>query len=224
MVKNENGFLFYAVIITYRTIMAYMNRSDLDKLKHENIFSGNIIEDAKEFVFGSRKIYTDSVDDLIELYSLAKYLNNENLKDVVIERMDYVCKYIGKDNWSTIYSFYKENGLRNSFLRQYINNNIEEICNTDQFLKLDVDSVCDILDNDEIVVTREYTILNMVLRWLENKRVNIDDFTKVMFVIRFKFITYSELTNAIKKIAPEYKQCLQDLYHMKITRPRHFDN
>ncbi|SOU90033.1 hypothetical protein VACVWR_00200 [Vaccinia virus WR] len=204
--------------------MAYMNRSDLDKLKHENIFSGNIIEDAKEFVFGSRKIYTDSVDDLIELYSLAKYLNNENLKDVVIERMDYVCKYIGKDNWSTIYSFYKENGLRNSFLRQYINNNIEEICNTDQFLKLDVDSVCDILDNDEIVVTREYTILNMVLRWLENKRVNIDDFTKVMFVIRFKFITYSELTNAIKKIAPEYKQCLQDLYHMKITRPRHFDN
>lgn len=224
MVKNENGFLFYAVIITYRTIMAYMNRSDLDKLKHENIFSGNIIEDAKEFVFGSRKIYTDSVDDLIELYSLAKYLNNENLKDVVIERMDYVCKYIGKDNWSTIYSFYKENGLRNSFLRQYINNNIEEICNTDQFLKLDVDSVCDILDNDEIVVTREYTILNMVLRWLENKRVNIDDFTKVMFVIRFKFITYSELTNAIKKIAPEYRQCLQDLYHMKITRPRHFDN
>ncbi|ALF05260.1 hypothetical protein VACV_IOC_B388_037 [Vaccinia virus] len=201
-----------------------MNRLDLDKLKHENIFSGNIIEDAKEFVFVSRKIYTDSVDDLIELYSLAKYLNNENLKDVVIERMDYVCKYIGKDNWSTIYSFYKENGLRNSFLRQYINNNIEEICNTDQFLKLDVDSVCDILDNDEIVVTREYTILNMVLRWLENKRVNIDDFTKVMFVIRFKFITYSELTNAIKKIAPEYKQCLQDLYHMKITRPRHFDN
>ncbi|QKE61157.1 putative C5L [Vaccinia virus] len=202
----------------------YMNRLDLDKLKHENIFSGNIIEDAKEFVFVSRKIYTDSVDDLIELYSLAKYLNNENLKDVVIERMDYVCKYIGKDNWSTIYSFYKENGLRNSFLRQYINNNIEEICNTDQFLKLDVDSVCDILDNDEIVVTREYTILNMVLRWLENKRVNIDDFTKVMFVIRFKFITYSELTNAIKKIAPEYRQCLQDLYHMKITRPRHFDN
>ncbi|ALF05008.1 TPA_asm: hypothetical protein [Vaccinia virus] len=201
-----------------------MNRLDLDKLKHENIFSGNIIEDAKEFVFVSRKIYTDSVDDLIELYSLAKYLNNENLKDVVIERMDYVCKYIGKDNWSTIYSFYKENGLRNSFLRQYINNNIEEICNTDQFLKLDVDSVCDILDNDEIVVTREYTILNMVLRWLENKRVNIDDFTKVMFVIRFKFITYSELTNAIKKIAPEYRQCLQDLYHMKITRPRHFDN
>ncbi|WKS02122.1 Kelch-like protein (1), partial [Monkeypox virus] len=170
-----------------------MNRLNLDKLKHENIFSDNIIEDAKEFIFGSRKIYTDSVDDLIELYSLAKYLNNQTLKDVVIERMDYVCKYIGKDNWSTIYSFYKENGLRNSFLRQYINNNIEEICSTDQFLKLDVDSVCDILDNDEIVVTREYTILNMVLRWLENKRVNIDDFTKVMFVIRFKFITYSEL-------------------------------
>ncbi|ABD97590.1 kelch-like protein [Taterapox virus] len=146
----------------------YMNRLDLDKLKHENIFSGNIIEDAKEFVFGSRKIYTDSVDDLIELYSLAKYLNNEKLKDVVIERMDYVCKYIiGKDNWHTIYSFYKENGLRNSFLRQYINNNIEEICNTDQFLKFDVDSVCDILNNDEIIVTREYTILNMVLRWLE---------------------------------------------------------
>ncbi|UUV57203.1 Kelch-like protein (1) [Monkeypox virus] len=193
-----------------------MNRLNLDKLKHENIFSDNIIEDAKEFIFGSRKIYTDSVDDLIELYSLAKYLNNQTLKDVVIERMDYVCKYIGKDNWSTIYSFYKENGLRNSFLRQYINNNIEEICSTDQFLKLDVDLVCDILDNDEIVVTREYTILNMVLRWLENKRVNIDDFTKVMFVIRFKFITYSELTNAIEKIAPEYRQRLQDLYHKKL--------
>ncbi|UYD14848.1 Kelch-like protein (1) [Monkeypox virus] len=193
-----------------------MNRLNLDKLKHENIFSDNIIEDAKEFIFGSRKIYTDSVDDLIELYSLAKYLNNQTLKDVVIERMDYVCKYIGKDNWSTIYSFYKENGLRNSFLRQYINNNIEEICSTDQFLKLDVDSVCDILDNDEIVVTREYTILNMVLRWLENKRVNIDDFTKVMFVIRFKFITYSGLTNAIEKIAPEYRQRLQDLYHKKL--------
>ncbi|AGZ01192.1 CPXV032 protein [Cowpox virus] len=174
-----------------------MNRLDLDKLKRENIFSNNIIEDAKEFIFGSRKIYTDSVDDLIELYSLAKYLNNQNLKDAVIERMDYVCKYIGKDNWSTIYSFYKENGLSNSFLRQYINNNIYEICNTDQFLKLDIDS-CDILDNDDIVVTREYTILNMVLRWLENKRVNIDDFTKVMFVIRFNFITYSELTNAIQ--------------------------
>ncbi|SNB53761.1 CPXV032 protein [Cowpox virus] len=57
----------------------------------------------------------------------------------------------------------------------------------------------------------------MVLRWLENKRVNIDDFTKVMFVIRFNFITYSELTNAIEKIAPEYRQRLQDLYHMKIT-------
>ncbi|AUL80117.1 CPXV032 protein [Vaccinia virus] len=202
----------------------YMNRLDLDKLKHENIFSGNIIEDAKEFIFGCRKIYTDSVDDLIELYSLAKYLKNENLKEVVIERMDYVGKYIGKDNWSNIYSFYKENGLRNSFLRQYITNNIEEICNTDQFLKLDVDLVCDILDNDEIVVTRKYTILNMVLRWLENKRVNIDDVTKVMFVIRFKFITYSDLTNAIEQIAPEYRQCLQDLYHMKITRPRHFDN
>ncbi|AFH54576.1 hypothetical protein ERPV_017 [Ectromelia virus ERPV] len=104
-----------------------MNRLDLDKLKHENIFSDNIIEDAKEFIFGSRKIYTDSVDDLIELYSLAKYLNNQNLKDVVIERMDYVCKYIGKDNWITIYSFYKENGLSNSFLQQYINNNIEGI-------------------------------------------------------------------------------------------------
>lgn len=62
---------------------------------------------------------------------------------------------------------------------------------------MDIDS-CDILDNDDIVVTREYTILNMVLRWLENKRVNIDDFTKVMFVIRFNFITYSELTNAIQ--------------------------
>ncbi|ABF25586.1 kelch-like protein [Variola virus] len=131
----------------------YMNRLDLDKLKHENIFSGNIIEDAKEFVFGSRKIYTDSVNDLIELYNLAKYLNNEKLKDVVIERMDYVCKYIiGKDNWYTIYLFYKENGLRNSFLRQYINNNIEEIRNTDQFLKFDVDSVCDILNNDETIV------------------------------------------------------------------------
>ncbi|AUL80410.1 hypothetical protein [Vaccinia virus] len=64
----------------------------------------------------------------------------------------------------------------------------------------------------------------MVLRWLENKRVNIDDFTKIMFVIRFKFITYSDLTNAIKKTAPEYRQCLQDLYHLKITRPRHFEN
>ncbi|UPV00272.1 Kelch-like protein (Cop-C5L) [Cowpox virus] len=36
-----------------------------------------------------------------------------------------------------------------------------------------------------------------------------------MFVIRFNFITYSELTNAIEKIAPEYRQRLQDLYHMK---------
>ncbi|AUL80412.1 CPXV032 protein [Vaccinia virus] len=86
--------------------MAYMNTSALDKLKHENIFSGNIIEDANEFVFGSRKIYSHSVDDLIELYSLAKYLNNDNFKDVVIERMDYVSTYIGKDNWRTIYSFY----------------------------------------------------------------------------------------------------------------------
>lgn len=32
-----------------------MNRLNLDKLKHENIFSDNIIEDAKEFIFGSRK-------------------------------------------------------------------------------------------------------------------------------------------------------------------------
>ncbi|SNB53766.1 CPXV032 protein [Cowpox virus] len=110
-----------------------MNRLDLDKLKRENIFSDNIIEDAKEFIFGSRKIYTDSVDDLIELYSLAKYLNNQNLKDAVIERMDYVCKYIGKDNWSTIYSFYKENGLSNSFLRQYINNNIERYATPTNF-------------------------------------------------------------------------------------------
>ncbi|AAM13478.1 CPXV031 protein [Cowpox virus] len=54
-----------------------------------------------------------------------------------------------------------------------------------------------------IVVTRE-------LLWLENKRVN-----------RLLYNIYTDLTNVIEKIAPEYIQRLQDLYRIKNTRPRH---
>ncbi|AOP31501.1 hypothetical protein SKPV-WA-022 [Skunkpox virus] len=196
-----------------------MNRLDFDKLKNENIFSNNIIEDAKEFIFGSRKLYTDSVCDLIDIFSLANYLNEQELKDAVIDRMNYVSRYVGKYDWSTIYSFYKENGLRNSFVRQYINNNIETICNTESFLKLDADSVFDILDNDDLVIS-EYNVLNIVLRWLDDKKVNIDDFTKVMFAVRFNFITYSELSNAVEKIAPEYRRHLLDIYYIRFSRPK----
>ncbi|AXN74812.1 hypothetical protein AKMV027 [Akhmeta virus] len=41
-----------------------------------------------------------------------------------------------------------------------------------------------------------------------------------MFAVRFNFITRSDLTEAVEKIAPEYRRHLQDLYYIKITRPR----
>ncbi|AXN75251.1 hypothetical protein AKMV-Vani-027 [Akhmeta virus] len=66
-------------------------------------------------------------------------------------------------------------------------------------MKLDVDSAFDILDHDELVVTKECIILNIVLRWLENKRVDIVDFAKIMFAVRFNFITRSDLTEAVEK-------------------------
>ncbi|AKJ93653.1 hypothetical protein RCNV-85A-007 [Raccoonpox virus] len=197
-----------------------MNKLDFDKLKNENIFSTNTIEDAKEFYFGTRKIYTDSVEDLIELFALANYLNEQDLKDVVIDRMNYVSTYIGKDDWATIYSFYKENRLTNDFVRQYINSNIETIYNTESFLKLDADAVFDILNDDELVITSEYNVLNIIIRWLENKRVDIDDFTKIMFAVRFNFITYREIINAAEKIAPEYRRHLLDVYYIRSSRPK----
>ncbi|AOP31712.1 hypothetical protein BI079_gp022 [Volepox virus] len=198
-----------------------MNISYFNELKNENIFSNNTIEDAKEFIVGSRKLYTDSVDDLIEIFSLANYLNQQELKDAVIDRMNYVSRYISKYDWNTIYSFYKENGLSNSFVRQYINNNIETIYNTESFLKLDSDSVFDILDNDDIVVTSENNILKIVLHWLDNRKViNIDDFTKVMFAVRFNFITRGELNDAVERIAPEYRRHLLDMYYIRFSRPK----
>ncbi|XP_052283764.1 kelch-like protein 3 isoform X2 [Dreissena polymorpha] len=121
--------------------------------------------------------------------------------------------------------------------------NLSAAADTSFFMYMDVDLLCQILSSDDLVVTSEYEVFTIAMRWLLADEQRIKHIPRVMGYIRFDQMCIPELftcaeTTAILRGYDKFRELVlianwlltarnvpkDDPFHFPVSRPRKYQN
>ncbi|XP_052286070.1 kelch-like protein 3 isoform X2 [Dreissena polymorpha] len=121
--------------------------------------------------------------------------------------------------------------------------NLSAAADTSFFMDMDVDLLCQILSSDDLVVTSEYEVFTIAMRWLLADEQRIKHIPRVMGYIRFDQMCIPELftcaeTTAILRGYDKFRELVlianwlltarnvpkDDPFHFPVSRPRKYQN